>query len=206
MKRTATVAVLTAVTAILTGCSSTAPTTETQKAAPPPEPVTGQQAFQQMYVQARSWAPDAAPLELHSMNLKTVKSEGGKAGAWRATFVSESHSRMRSYTWSAIEGEGLHQGVFADQDERWAGPNADMKPFLIAAIRHDSDAAWQVASAKAAPYLKKHPDVPVTFFLTLSNRYPDLAWRVVFGESVGASDYSVFVDASTGKLLGELKG
>src|SRR5579884_631441 len=127
MKRKAAVALLLAATALLAGCSSTPPA-ETKQAAPPPQPVTCQQAFQQMYVQARSWSVDAAPLELHSMNLKTVPSAAGKAGAWRATFVSEAHARARSYTWSAIEGEGLHQGVFADQEERWSGPNADMKP------------------------------------------------------------------------------
>jgi hypothetical protein len=206
MKRKAAVALMIAATAFFAACSPS-PTAETKKEAPPPpEPFTGRQAFQQMFVQARTWSVDAAPLELHSINLKGVKSGAGKAGAWRATFVSEAHARSRSYTWSAIEGEGLHQGVFADQEERWAGPNADRKPFLIAALRHDSDEAWQVAADKGAAYIAKHPDTPVSYLLTLSNRFPDVAWRVVFGDSVSTSDFSVFVDATSGKLLGLLKG
>src|SRR5438270_1787252 len=125
MHRKAAVALTITVMAFLAACSS-APAPETKQAPPPaPEPITGRQAFQGMFIQARTWAPDSTPLELHSLNLNSVKSQGGNAGAWRGTFVSESRGRARSYTWSAIEGEGFHKGVFADQEERWSGPNAD---------------------------------------------------------------------------------
>ena len=33
------------------------------------------------------------------------------------------------------------------------------------------------------------------------DRFPDPTWRVIWGESVSASDYSVFIDATTGMLL-----
>jgi|SRR5579884_2217198 len=206
MKRKAAAAVILLLTAVLAGCSSTPSTEQKQAPAPAPEPITGRQAFQTMFIQARTWSPDATPLELHSLNLKAVKSMGGKAGAWRGTFVSESHGLSKSYTWSAIEGEGLHQGVFGEQDEHWMGPNADQKPFAVAALKFDSDDVWKIAAEKSAAYMEKHPGMPVSYYLTYSNRYPDLAWRVVWGESVASSDYSVFVDATTGKLLGVLKG
>jgi len=197
--------VLAAAAAMLAGCSSS-PSTETkQAAAPPPEPKTGREAFYQIFVSARTWSPDATPLEMRSINLNAVKSGEGKAGAWRATFVSEAHSRQKTYTWSAIEGEGLHQGVFGEPDETWSGPTADLKPFPVAALKFDTDEAWKEASAKSAEYIQKHPDSPILYILASSNRFPDTTWRVVWGASVAASTYSVFVDATTGKFLEKLK-
>jgi hypothetical protein len=34
-----------------------------------------------------------------------------------------------------------------------------------------------------------------------TKRFPDVTWRVIWGESVGTSDYSVYVDATTGQYL-----
>jgi len=41
----------------------------------------------------------------------------------------------------------------------------------------------------------------VIFLMQLTKRFPDVTWRVVWGGSVGTSDYSVFVDGSTGQYL-----
>jgi hypothetical protein len=49
--------------------------------------------------------------------------------------------------------------------------------------------------------MKKYPDKPISYQLEWTGRYPDPAWRVIWGESVGTSDYSVYVDALTGKYL-----
>src|SRR5260370_18595968 len=76
---------------LLSACSEAPKTAEKTKAPEkPPEPLTGRQAFQMMYPQARGWAPDAQPVEMRSMNLSQVKAEKGKAGAWGAIFVSSS--------------------------------------------------------------------------------------------------------------------
>jgi hypothetical protein len=151
-----------------------------------------------MYPQVRTWAIDALPVQLHSINLPQVKSENGKAGAWQATFFSPTSGRAKTYTWSAIEAPGnLHKGVFAGPDESARTP----KTFLLAAIRVDSDEAYKAAVEKSADYVKKNPDKPVQFILELTNRFPQLVWRVVWGESVNTSDYSVFVDAATGQFL-----
>src|ERR1700730_11997239 len=83
---------LTLATMLLAGCSE-APKTETAKQPEKvPEPVTGRQAFQMMYPQARRWAMDAQPFQLRSIHLSQVKSQKGKAGAWQAIFVSPSQS------------------------------------------------------------------------------------------------------------------
>jgi hypothetical protein len=100
-----------------------------------------------------------------------------------------------------VELEGnLHQGVFALLEEGYS-PQGAASPFSIAAIKIDSDQAYDVAAEKSADYIKKNPDKPITYLLEQNRRFPDLTWRVIWGESVSTSDYSVYVDASTGKYL-----
>jgi len=188
---------------LLSGCSEAPKTGETTKAPEkPPEPLTGRQAFQMMYPQARGWAPDAQPLELRSINLSQVKPEKGKAGGWQAIFVSPSLGKSRTYTYSAVEAEGnLHQGVFAGIAEDYVVGRGATSPFLPAALKIDSDEAYDTAAAKSQDYIKKNPDKVISYLLEQNKRFPDPTWRVIWGESVSSSDYSVFVDATTGMLL-----
>jgi len=185
----------------LTGCSE-APKTASEKPPPkPPEALTGRQAFQRMYPQARGWSPDALPLEIRSVNLAQVKAEPGKSGAWQVIFVSASRGKVKTYTYSAVEEEGnLHQGVFGGIEEDYT-PRPPQSAFEIAAIKVDSDEAYMSAAAKSADYLKKNPNKPVVFLMELTKRFPDVTWRVIWGESVGTSDYSVYVDGTTGQYL-----
>jgi hypothetical protein len=167
----------------------------------PPEALTGRQAFQQMYPQARGWAPDAEPLEIRSVNLAQVKAGKGKSGGWQVVFVSASRGKAKTYTYSAVEADGnLHQGVFGGSEEDYT-PRGDSSPFTIAAIKVDSDEAYNTAAEKSADYIQKNPDKPVMFLMELSRRFPDVTWRVVWGDTVGTSDYSVFVDGTTGAYL-----
>jgi hypothetical protein len=192
--------------ALLLAACSEAPREAAKKAPePPPEPISGSTAFFRMYTTARAWAGDIAPLRMTSINLPEVPRQPGKAAAWQATFVSPSKGRAKSYTYSAIEAEGnLHKGVFALQEEGWSGPRGPAKPFLIQALKVDTTAAYETAikkGNKAAEYIKANPDKTVTFLLEQTSRHPNLTWRVIWGESVGASNYSVFVDATTGEYL-----
>jgi len=182
------------------GCSESTQPAE-KKTVAPPEPIKGRPALYSMYNMARAWAPDVQVLQLHSIDLPDVKRERGKAAAWEATFVSQQLGHKRSYTYSVVEAEGnLHKGVFAGLEEGWSGART-ATPFLIAALKTDSDEVYQTALAKAADYEKKNPDKPIAFLLEKTEQFPDPAWRVVWGESVGTSNFSVFVDASTGKYL-----
>jgi hypothetical protein len=194
------------ITLLFSACSDN-PEKAVQKAPEaPPEAVTGSSAFFKMYAAARGgWSVDLQPLKLVSIHLPQVKAEPGKAGAWQATFVSPSKMMKRSYTYSVVEAEGnLHKGVFAGNDESWNGPRAPVQPFPVAALKKDSDAAYEVALKKgkrAEDYVKAHPDMTVTFLLEQNKKFPQASWRVIWGESVGTSNYSVFVDASTGEYL-----
>jgi len=186
---------------LLAGCSEAPKPESAKKTEKPPLPVTGRQAFQMMYPQARRWAVDAQPLELRSIELSEVKAPKGKAAAWQAIFVSPSQNKSRTYTYSAVEAAGnLHEGVFASAAEDSSGP-ATSTPFQMSAIQVDSDQAYATAAKKSEEYIAKNPKKPVSFLLEQNKRFPDVTWRVIWGESVGTSDYSVFVDATTGAFL-----
>jgi hypothetical protein len=189
---------------VIAGCSDTptkSASEQKKEEAKPLDPITGRQAYQQMYPAARAWAPDAQPLHVTSIRLSDVKADKGKSGAWLCLFVSPSRSRVKTYTWSAVEAEGnLHKGVFAGQEESYS-PSRQMLPFLTAAIKVDSDEAYGTAIGKSEEYLKKNPNKPVNFVLEQTPRHPDLTWRIFWGETVGTSDYSVYVDATTGQFL-----
>jgi hypothetical protein len=186
------------------GCSENAPKTEKKfaEAAKPAEPVTGEKALYQMYTAARgAMGADLEPLRESSINLAGVKAEPGKAGAWQCTFVSARAAKARMYTYSVIESEGnLHKGVFSGQDESWSAGRGP-KPFPMAAVKVDTDAAYQAARKKAVEYEKKNPDKPITFLLERNDKHQTVAWRVIWGESVGMSNFSVLIDASTGQYL-----
>ncbi len=183
---------------MLAGCSNPAPVKKAEEK--PPEPVTGLTGIYKMYAVARQWAPDAQVLNMGSILLQEVKAEPGKAAAWQATFVSPSRSKARSWTYSVVEAQGnLHKGAFAGLEESWAGPRPNAQPFPIAAVKTDTDAAYQTAlKNKGAEYDKKNPGKPIIFTLEKTSKFPDPSWRVIWGESVGTSNFSVLVDASTG--------
>ncbi len=187
---------------MLAACSE-APKKAEQKKEPekPAEPVTARQAFQQIFATARAWAPDAQILQMSSVRLQNVKEEPGKAAAWQAIMVSPSRSRAKMFTYSVAEGpSNLHKGVFGSADDAYT-PRGQAKPFPVAALKTDSDQALEAAMKKAADYAKKNPDKPITYLLELTNVNPNPTWRVIWGESIGTSNYSIFVDASTGEYL-----
>jgi hypothetical protein len=71
----------------------------------------------------------------------------------------------------------------------------------MAALKVDSPKAYEVAAKEGAEYIRKHPGVPVQFELSLTGQTPSPAWRVAWGQSVGRSEYSIYVDASTGLFM-----
>jgi len=187
---------------LLAGCSAPSkPRNQSKEPIPVPAPVTGRFAFQRMYIQSRTWAPDVQPLRLFSINLKQVASAKGKCGAWQATFVSPQKSKARIYTFSVVESGDVHEGVLAGREESWSGPRGQERPFFPQALKVDSDEAFATAAQKSSDYIKKNPDMAVLFLLEFTPRFPNPTWRVIWGESMGTSDYSVFVDASTGQYL-----
>ena len=195
-------AVLFSVTAAATFSSCTdAPKPKPKEPEKPAVPVTGRYAFYQMYGSARIWAPDVQGLEMSNIRLAQVKDEPGKSGAWQASFVSPGKQKTKTFSYSVIEAEGnLHKGVFAGLEESYM-PRGQSEPWLIQAFKIDSDAAYETALKKSATYVAKFPDKPITFLLAKTKKFPDVAWRVIWGDSVSTSEHSVYVDATTGEYL-----
>jgi hypothetical protein len=185
----------------MAGCADTSQKAAKKETAPP-KPVKGRFALYQMFNAARGWAPDVQVLRLNSIDMREMKVERGTSAAWEGRFVSHQLGRARSYTYSVLESEGnLHKGVFAGLEESWSGPRGPATPFLIAAVKTDSDEVYATALKKAADYENKHPDMPISFLLEKIDRFPNPAWRVIWGTSPGTSNFSIFVDASTGQYL-----
>ena len=194
--------ILTAAFLLMTGCSE-APKPVAKKEEPKKEkePLSGKNAFFKIYVAARSWAPDVQCLAVSSIPMEEVKSQPGKSGAWQVTVVSPSKLKNRTYTWSAVESEGnLHEGVYPGAEESF-NPSGKGKPFLIAALKTDTTDALKIALEKSAEYVKKNPTMRINYLLELGDKHPNPAWRVIWGDSVGTSGHSVFVDATTGLYL-----
>ena len=95
----------------------------------------------------------------------------------------------------------MREGVVAGREEDWTGTRGQEQTFNPQALRIDSDEAYRAAAKASADFAKKNPDIPVLFVLEQTPRFPNLAWRVLWGETIGASHFSAFVDASTGLFL-----
>jgi hypothetical protein len=190
--------VIPAVFALLTSCSEPPKPKEPEKI---PAPATGRYALQQMFIAARTWAQDLQIAHMNSMHFAQVKDVPGKSGGWQVVFVSPSLQQSRTYTWAAADiSTSIHEGVRDERPQAWSGGSS----FPIAAVKIDSDEAYQVAVKKVAKYAEANPDMVITYQLQLSQQVPDATWRIIWGENVATSSDSVLVDASTGLYMGTL--
>lgn len=189
---------------ILSACSGQ-PTATKKEPEKPPEPVTGLTAVFKMFQVGRTWAPgDVQILNMVSLHAEGIPEATGKAGAWEGNLTSATLARSRTYTFSVVEQlPELHKGVFAGPESGFNGSKGESKPFRIEAVKIDTDEAYKTALAqpKATEYDQKHPGMKMTYLLEKIDRFPDVVWRVIWGESVSKSNFSVFVDASTGSFL-----
>ncbi|MEZ5401540.1 MAG: hypothetical protein R2729_17845 [Bryobacteraceae bacterium] len=202
MHRTALITIASISLIVLTtACSTEAPKkAETKKA--PPEMVGGQSAFFKMYGQARTWAQDAQGFQCIPVPLASHPAKDGKWPAWRCQYASVTKGAVKAWTFSIAEEEGVHEGVFGGTEER-LNTSGQMQPWPIQALKVDSPAAIETAKGRkeAVTYMQKNPDTPITVLLARTKRHPNLTWRVLWGTSVSASNFSVLVDASTGEYL-----
>jgi hypothetical protein len=189
---------------LLAACNS-APKPVAKKEPPKPaEPVTGLKAFFQMYSAARPWAADLTPIYCQSYELKDVPYADGKYPVWRCTFISERNRLMKTYTYAVVEADGgIHKGIFGNNEERYSGPRGTNSPFPMQALKKDTDEVLKTALATkdATAYVKKNPDKPIFFLLEKTKELQNPAWRVVWGSSISTSNFSIYVDASTGDYV-----
>lgn len=192
-----------AVLLLLVSCSSAPVEVAEKEPTPPPQPITGRQALQSTFVTARGWAADAEPVRIRNYNLLDVPSEDGKAGAWEVTYASAAMRAVRSFTWSAVEAQGLKKGSWGGSQGSYSPGSSRDVPFQPSVLGVDTPDVLMVALEHAKSYLEGEGEKPqITFLLEQSPRHPQLSWRVMWGDSPSKAQYSVYVDAANGEFLG----
>lgn len=191
----------------MAACSEAPKTTDAKtetdtaaKAEQPTGPVTAKTAFWEMYKPAHQWASDVLPLNLESKELDGVKNEPGKAAMWVGLFVSPSQNQIRAFTYSIADRlPTITKGVKAGSALAWGGPTTQAMTFQLSDFSTDSDAAFKTASDKAAKWIEKHPDAPVSYALGYANKFPGPVWYLLWGTK--ANGYAAYVNASTGAII-----
>ncbi len=184
---------------VLSACSADTPD---KAAAKPAEPITGLRALYQAYGMARSWAPDVKILHVSSIDIDQVKSQPGKTGAWQVVFASEAKGQKRAYVSCVFDvSVTLRKGVFAESPNQWSD---DHRAFIIAAAQIDSDKALEVAMKHGAEYTKKNPTMPISYYLEMGRTINMPVWRVIWGESISTSTFSILIEATTGTYISTL--
>jgi hypothetical protein len=182
--------------AVASGCTSGSnPPAEKPK---PAEPLTGRSAFQQLFISARGWAPDARPYQLQSQPGSDSKGKDGKALLWRGAFASAAQSSSRAYVWSGVESQDTPRGVTPGTQDSYMPGNS----FEMAFLKVDSDQAFDVAQKHGGEkILQENPDTPVSYFLDWNRSENNLVWHVIYGNGRNDAKLVADVDASTGLFL-----
>lgn len=168
-----------------------------------PQYVTGREALQKMYIQARSWAGDAKPYSLQSVATDQANGQDGRAGIWSAGFASPSRRGLKVYTWSGIQAEGAPEpGVGARPEDTYNPANTSTQIFDLAFLKTDSDEAVQEADKHGGDKpIKASPATKVFYMLEWAPRENRVFWHVMYGTDRNDLKLRVAIDASTGQFV-----
>lgn len=198
-------AVIAASLCLMVACSSSQPGQQAQeKTQPTPKPTetqTGREAFQRLYVAARSWAGDIKPFRVQSDTVSDANGQGGKAAVWRASFASPSRRAIKTYLWSGT-GDAGSRGVTPGTEDSYNPNNSATQVFDVAFLKVDSDKAFEVAQQHGGDKLtKKDPAQAVMYVLDWTGSQNKLIWHVLYGSSPSDTKLRVAVDATTGEFM-----
>jgi hypothetical protein len=182
---------------MISGCTSSSNPPEKPKPKPP-ELLTGRSAFQQLYVSARGWAPDARPYQLQSQPTSESKGKDGKATMWRAAFASTAQNGSRPYMWSGVESQDSSRGVTPGTQDSFMPGSA----FDTAFLKVDSDQAFEVAQKHGGDkILQENADIPVSYLLDWNRGENNLVWHVIYGNGRNDAKLVADINASTGEFI-----
>ncbi len=174
-----------------------------QKKAEAPEYLTGREAFQKLYVSARSFAADTKAYRLESTYTKGAPAQEGRAALWRASFASESRRAIKSYSWSGLTGpDAPERGVSHGTEDTYNPSNTSTQVFDIQYLKIDSSKAFEEAQKHGGEKLtKSDPNQPVFYLLDWNPKKTQLVWHVIYGENRNDAKLTVDIDASTGAFI-----
>lgn len=183
--------------AMVTGCTSSSNQPAPQPK--PPEPLTGREAFQKMYIDARGWGGNIRPYQLQSQVSGDFKGKDGKAVIWQASFASASMHGSKSYTWSGIDApDAPSRGITPGSQDSFTPGN----DFDIQFLKIDSDKAFEVAQKHGGDkILEQSPNTPVVYQLEWIRAESKLVWHVIYGGSRNDAKLVADVDGTTGEFL-----
>lgn len=169
-------------------------------AAPKTEAITGRIAFQNMYRAARTWSVDAQGFRLESAPSADASGMDGKSAVWRGRFGSVSKGTAKPMMWSgSIDPDAPSRGLDTGGEDSFNPNNSSTRPFDIAFLKSDSDAAFKVAQDHGGKkILTKDPKTPVHYLLQWDPQRNSLVWHVSYGQR---RDLTVAVNASTGEFI-----
>jgi hypothetical protein len=191
---------------VLAGCSSQPNKTAEQPAKPAPKRAelnTGRLAFQQLYIAAHGWAPDARPYQIISQLTKESVGHEGKAGVWRAGFASAVRRAIKPYIWSGLDADDAPSpGISPGVEDTYNPSNTSTQAFDIGFLKIDTDKAFEVAQKHGGEkLLQKDPKQPVIYICDWNPRENELIWHVIYGNGPDNVRLRVAVNASTGDFL-----
>lgn len=186
---------------LMASCTSQSSPSGETASAQSGQPVTGREAFQEMFSAARMWASDAQPESLQSGLMTGVSTTDGKAPVWRGEFVSRARRQQRTFQYVSVHTpDGPDKGVSKGPERSWDGS----QPFDVAFIKTDSDAAFQLAQKHGgARLLKAHKNYHVFYDLNREslNLGQGVAWQVSYGENRATAPLIVHVASDSGRFL-----
>ena len=164
-------------------------------------PMTGKDAYWEVYKLARQWSPDIQVLSLKSETVPGSAAGDGKAAAWTVAVASPTMKQMRTITWSLVPFGAFKKGMNSGAPVAWAGPTTKSKPFSMTDVTLDSSDAEKKATddPKGATWLKAHPGLPVEYYLGSEQKYPAPVWVVTHGNK--AERYTKALLSSTGAAV-----
>jgi hypothetical protein len=191
------------------GCSSEPKKTTTENKPAEPKPafqnqfLTGREALQKMYIQARAWAPDAKPYSLISQPTAEANGQDGKSGIWSAGFASPSRRGVKVFAWSGINSDFAPQpGISATPEDTYNPANPSTQIFDMAFLKEDSTKASEVAKEHGGDkLLKKDPETREFYRVEWNPRENKLYWHVAFGPDRNQTKLRIAADASTGAFI-----
>jgi hypothetical protein len=160
---------------------------------------TGRFALQKMIPAARSWSPDANPIQLSSSATSQINGQDGKSGFWRAVFASSGRGKSEPFTWSGLVDPDVPRGVNHGVEDTYSAANRSMMTWDLNFLKIDTDQAFETAQKHGGKdVLEKDPKTPVTYFLDYDASSHQLRWHVIYGSP---AKLTVIVDASSGAFV-----
>lgn len=163
---------------------------------------TGREAFQDLYIAAHSWAPDAKPFRLQSQYTPGDPADQGEAGIWRASFGSATQHAMKTFQWTGIVSPDVEQGISHGSEDTYSPTNTSTEVFDVAYLKIDSKEAFDVAQKHGGEKLTKaNPQIPIFYMLDWDHSKNKLVWHVDYGSNSDDAKLRVAVDATLGTFI-----